>query len=177
MIRGNKTALRAVEQRDLTQLMEWRNRPDFRKYFREYRELNSDIQNAWFRNTVLNDSHTVMFSIIDGETDTLLGCCGLCYIDWIHRNAELSLYIGYKDSYIDNAGYADDACRVLLNYGFRDLNLHKIWAEIYQFDIKKEGLFRNFSFHRDAVLRDHHFHNGKWWDSTVWSILEDEFVP
>ena len=40
MIRGKKVALRAVEKEDLPYLMEWRNRPEYRQYFREYRELN-----------------------------------------------------------------------------------------------------------------------------------------
>ena len=176
MIRRGKIALRAVERGDLPQFMEWRNLPGFRKYFREYREINSDMQNDWFQSIVLNSRNTVMFSILDGDTGALIGCCGLCYIDWIHRNAELSLYSGVENSYIDSYGYADDACRCLLDFGFRQMNLHRIWAEIYQFDTEKEKLFRRSGFRQDAVLREHHFHDGKWYNSLVWSILEDEFT-
>ena len=41
MLDGLKVYLTAVEKEDLNQLKIWRNNPSFRKYFREYRELNS----------------------------------------------------------------------------------------------------------------------------------------
>lgn len=39
MLTGKRTGLRAIEQQDLNQLLEWRNQPEYRRYFREYREL------------------------------------------------------------------------------------------------------------------------------------------
>lgn len=174
MIFGKRAALRAVQREDLPQLMAWRNRPELRKYFREYRELNLDLQERWFEHTVLGDKNTLMFSIVDRETETLLGCCGLCYIDWVNRHAELSLYIGHENSYIDADGYAEDACHILLSYGFEQLNLHKIWAEIYAFDSPKEQLLNKMGFHKDGILRDHCFYQGNWHHSTVWSLLQTD---
>ena len=40
MLKGRHVSLFAVEKEDLQQLRDWRNNPDFRKHFREYRELN-----------------------------------------------------------------------------------------------------------------------------------------
>ena len=34
-------------------------------------------------------------------TGRLLGACGLCYIDFINRSADFSIYIGADDLYID----------------------------------------------------------------------------
>ena len=48
MIKGELTNLRAVEYNDLDKLKLWRNNPDFRKNFREHKELNSVNQNLWF---------------------------------------------------------------------------------------------------------------------------------
>lgn len=176
MIYGERVALRAVQKDDLPQLMNWRNRPEFRKYFREYRELNLEMQERWFQNTVLGDKNTIMFSIVDIKTEALVGCCGLCYIDWINRHAELSLYIGYKNSYVDLNGYAEDACRLLLAYGFGQLNLYKIWAEIYEFDKLKGELLEMFAFQKDGVLRNHYFYNGKWHNSIIWSLLQKDYI-
>ena len=175
MISGKKIGLRAVEIEDLPQLQEWRNKPEFRKHYREYRELNLGNQQQWYEKTVLNDKNTLMFSIIDLETGNLIGCCGLCYINWVQRNAELSIYIGYNDIYIDPDGYAYETCQLLFDYGFNELNLHKIWSEIYEFDVRKIQIYNKFGFNKDAVLREHYFHEGKWWDSTIWSLLQREF--
>ena len=63
MILGKTVYLTAVEKKDLPQLMIWRNKEELRKYFREYREINEDMQNKWFEEKVLNDFSTIMFSI------------------------------------------------------------------------------------------------------------------
>jgi len=176
MISGRKVYLKAVEKDDLEQLKEWRNLPDFRKHFREYREINSEMQQKWFENTIINDKNTIMFSIFDSNTNKLIGCCGLCYINWVHRNADLSLYIGHDQSYIDDTGFAEDACRVLLEYGFDELNLHKIWTEIYDFDDKKNNLYKKVGFKRDGVLRDQYFYNGTWSNSLILSLINTELI-
>ena len=44
MLSGKHVGLRAIELADLPQLLEWRNKPEFRQYFREYRELNTEQQ-------------------------------------------------------------------------------------------------------------------------------------
>ena len=35
--------------------------------------------------------------IMDLVDNKVLGACGLCYIDWINRNADFSIYIGDKN--------------------------------------------------------------------------------
>ncbi len=174
MVMGKKVYLKAIEREDLPYLMNWRNRPDFRKYFREYREINSDMQEKWYENKVINDNSTIMFSIKDIENNQLLGCCGLCYINWIHRYADLSLYIGWNNEYIDNKGYALEACELLFNYAFNELNLNKIWTEIYEFDNKKKKLYESMGFKVDGILRQNYFYDGKWWNSYILSLLKDE---
>lgn len=175
MISGEKVYLKAIEPDDLDALMNWRNIPEFRKHFREYKEINSVMQKKWFETTVLNDSRTIMFSVFDSTTNELLGCCGLCYINWIHRYADLSLYIGYEQSYIDDRGFAEDACKLLLHYGFNELNLHKIWSELYEFDVRKIQLYKKLGFSVDGVLRDNYFFDAKWWNSIIYSMLSTEF--
>lgn len=176
MISGEKVFLRAVESDDLPQLMKWRNLPFFRKYFREYREISSAMQKQWYEKIVIGNQNTVMYSICDIKDDKLVGCTGLCYINWIHGNADFSLYIGEKEQYIDEDGMADETCRLVLDYGFHTLNLHKIWSEIYEFDDKKQRLYDRNGLHRDGIFRDHCYYNGRWWDSHFYSILKNEFV-
>ncbi|QSX07145.1 GNAT family N-acetyltransferase [Sedimentibacter sp. zth1] len=175
MISGNKVKIKAIEKEDLEQLMEWRNLPEFRKYFREYRDINENMQNKWFENTVVNDKNTIMFSIFDNCTKKLIGCCGLCYINWVHRYADLSLYIGIDECYIDDCGYAEEACKLLFDYGFNELNLNKIWTEIYEFDHKKKALYDKLGFNQDGLLRQNYFYEGRWWASRIISLLSSEF--
>ena len=175
MLKGLLTGLTAIERADLEQLMDWRNKPEFRKFFREYRELNMAMQEQWFEKKVLNAPATIMFSIRRLADNVLLGCCGFVYINWVHRYADLSIYIGWNDSYIDEAGYAKDAAKILLKCGYQELGLNKIWTEIYSIDEKKKAFFEELGFRLDGVLRQNYFYDGKWCDSLILSLLVGEF--
>lgn len=170
MLIAKYTGLRAIERNDLPQLLAWRNRPEFRRYFREYRELNSDMQQHWYETRVLNDPATRMFAIVDIADQRLLGACGLCAIDWINRSADFSIYIGANNLYIDEH-FAPDAAQALIRYGLEELNLHRLWAEIYDFDTQKIQLFDTLNFCLDGRHRQTHWSEGQWHDSLFYSIL------
>ncbi len=175
MLKGDLISLHAVEKEDLKQLMDWRNNTQFRKYFREFNELNMAQQEEWFNEKVIKDPTTLMFSIRKNDTNELIGCCGFVYINWVHKHADLSLYIGWENAYIDDEGFAKESCKILLNYGFDELSLHKVWTEIYEFDDKKYSLYKSLHFKQDGILRQNYWYGGQWWNSRILSILNSEF--
>ena len=174
MLKGRIVGLRAVEREDLKRLLAWRNQPEFRKFFREYRELNMENQSNWFESRVLADEHTRMFSIVILKTGELIGACGLCYIDWPNRCADFSIYIGKDGIYIDSE-YAVDAAQLMIKYGFDELNLHRLWTEIYEFDEKKKILFKELGFEHEATHISTHWTEGKWVNSLYYRLLEYEY--
>jgi hypothetical protein len=174
MLKGKHVGLRAIERDDLGALLAWRNRPDFRRFFRETRELGADQQSAWFEGTVLGDPKTRMFAITDLGDGRLLGACGLCFINWIDRNADLSIYIGDGHVYIDDV-YAPDAAAALMRYGFDEMGLHRIWSEIYAIDTAKQALFADLGLTLDGRHRQTHWTQGQWTDSLFYGILASEF--
>ena len=174
MLLGKFTCLRAVESTDLELLRDWRNIPEFRINFREHRELGLENQKKWFDRLTISPND-YMFVILDRETMEPIGACGLLYTNWIIRSADFSFYIGRDKLYIDEK-YAEDAAQVLLKYGFNDLNLNKIWMELYEYDVKKLKFFQNkFRFQVDGKLRSNAFAQGKYYDSFIISLLSSEF--
>ena len=176
MIAGNKISLKAVERKDLEQLRNWRNNINFRKYFREFKEISDYEQEKWFDDKIKKDDKTIMFSIRDLKNNVLIGCCGLVYINWKDRHADLSLYIGKNDLYIDDNGLAEESCKLLLDYAFSDIGLNKVWTEIYEFDQKKYNLFEKIGFSQDGILRQNYWFEGKWWNSIILSVLNKDYT-
>jgi RimJ/RimL family protein N-acetyltransferase len=176
MIEGRHTGLRAIEEGDLAQLLIWRNRPELRRYFREYRELNSTQQRQWFDSKVNGDPGTRMFAIIHKDTDTLLGAAGLCYIDWVNRTADFSIYIGHEGLYIDD-NLAPDAAKAMIGYAFDELGLNRLWSEIYAFDGAKTRFFDKLGFKLDGLHRQTHWAEGAWHDSLYFSLLASDKRP
>ena len=175
MLKGKSVGLRAIERDDLKDLLDWRNQPEYRQFFREYRELSKENQNQWFERIVLGDEHTRMFSIVNLQTNELIGACGLCYIDWPNRCADFSIYIGKDGLYIDDT-YAVDAAKVMIEYGFNELSLHRLWAEIYEIDEKKKVLFDTLGFIHEATHVSTHWTNGRWVDSWYYRLLNEKDV-
>ena len=175
MIKGSLTGLRAIEKYDLPQLMEWRNRPELRKFFREVNEINSINQEKWFNS--INDKNSInkMFAIVKIDTNELLGACGLCYIDWVNKSADFSIYIGYDNLYIDK-DYAIESGKLMKDYGFNVLNLHRLWAEIYSLDNIKKEFFDVLGFKLDGELRQTYWYNNQWHNSLFYSLLSSDEI-
>lgn len=176
MIKGKKIGIRAIEKVDLKQLRDWRNLESFRRNFREVKELNLANQESWFESYCVDNPYNFMFAIIQLDNNKLIGAGGLLYINWINRSADFSLYIGENEEYIQEKGYANESTLLLLKYGFNNLNLHKIWMELYEYDSLKLDFFQNiYSFKIDGKLRDNCFEDGKYYNSYILSLLENEF--
>lgn len=176
MIKGNLVGLRAVEREDLTSFRDWRNIVDFRKCFREVRELSLADQNSWFDSLQATKHINFMFTILDLKTNKPIGAAGILYVNWINRSGDFSFYIGENESYIDDDGMAFEATKLLLDYGFNNLNLNKIWMELYEFDSKKLSFFKEkFDFNVDGKLRQNCFEGGRYWDSYIISLLASEY--
>ena len=141
MITGKKVGLRAVEKEDLPLFRDWRNIPEFRKNFREVRELSLTDQEKWYDSLQATKHINFMFTVVRLKDMKPIGAAGLLYINWINRSADFSFYIGESNFYIDAEGFAEEAAHLLIDYGFGNLNLNKIWMELYEFDIKKIDFF------------------------------------
>jgi RimJ/RimL family protein N-acetyltransferase len=175
MIKGSYVGIRAVEKSDLPYFKEWRNIPNFRKRFREVRELSLNDQEVWFASLQTSKHINFMFTIVDLITNQPIGACGLLYINWINRSADFSFYIGEDEIYIGDDNKSVESARLLIDYGFKNLNLNKIWMELYEFDKEKVEFFNNhFNFHQDGVLRQNCFEEGKYWDSYIISLLRQD---
>jgi RimJ/RimL family protein N-acetyltransferase len=172
MLMGKLVGLRAVEPSDLPQLLSWRNNSEYRNYFREYRELSLACQQRWYETVVLKDPNTIMFSIVESMSSRLLGACGLCYINWINRNADFSIYIGADNLYIDKK-FAPDAALVMKTYAFEELNLHRLWAEVYDFDERKINFFKKLGFIEEGRHKESYWNKGKWHDSLIFGFLKE----
>jgi RimJ/RimL family protein N-acetyltransferase len=125
---------------------------------------------------VNGDPCTRMFAIQHTDTGTLLGACGLCYIDWVNRTADFSLYIGHEGLYIDD-NLAPDAAVTMTGYAFDELGLNRLWSEIYAFDEAKTRFFQRLGWQLDGRHRQTHWAEGAWHDSLYFSLLASDPRP
>lgn len=172
MIKGVKVYLTAVERKSLSQLMSWRNSPSLRRYFREYRDISTDMQELWYNTRVLGNDKQVDFEIHDNDTGKLIGHCGLYYISWTNRTAELTVYIG--DQTYRCGGYGKDALTLLMDYAFYTLNLNKVWCEVFSNNAAVH-VYRKLGFIDEGKLRQHHYEDGEYLDCYMLGLLRSDW--
>ena len=134
---GDKVYLSPRSLDDIEKYTEWLNDYEIAKYVNQNRNvINIDIEKAYLEKT--NNDYN--FAIVDKESDKLIGSIGLMDIKQVDRTAELGIFIGDKE-YLSK-GYGSDAIKILLDYGFNQLNLNNI--KLCVLDFNKRAM-RNIS--------------------------------
>ncbi|MBU2177402.1 MAG: GNAT family N-acetyltransferase [Gammaproteobacteria bacterium] len=160
--------LRSLEFEDLPQLRDWRNDDRLRHAFREHRLLNLLHQREWWERVSHDDRHE-MFGIMRGPD--LVGVCGLCYIQWVNRTAEISIYV---DPEFWEQGIAARVLQLLADRGFGEFGLERLWAEIHGFNERSIRLFEAAGYVHEGTSRSHIFKNGRRWDCQLYGLLREE---
>lgn len=74
-------------------------------------------------------------------------------------------------------GYATDAARTLIEFGFKELDLHRISAAIGPDNTASIAVVQRLGMRYEGRIRHHVFTNGAWRDSLLYSVLADEWPP
>lgn len=171
MIEGKKIYLSSVSKDSIEAFRLWRNDPNLRKYFREYREISDLMQEKWYKRINETDKQ-VDFEIRTQNSDKLIGHCGLYYISWTNRVAEFGIYIG--DHGYRSGGFGSDALRTLIEYGFNQLNLNRIWCEVYS-NNNALDIYKHIGFVEEGLLRQSYYDDGVYWDSHILGLLKEDW--
>ena len=69
---------------------------------------------------------------------------------------------------------AKETIDILKKYAFEELNLHRLWAEIFAIATENRALFKRMKFQEEGVLKDKLWRKGKWWDSVIYSTISPD---
>ena len=156
---GKKCYLSPIDMNDAEKFTEWLNDMDVLATFALYNDIITLEKEKSLLETLSKDHN---YSIIDLETEELIGNCGFMGIDHVNQTAETGLFIGNKTYW--NKGYGTEALSLLIGYGFRALNLHNVMLRVFEYNkgaircYEKIG-FKHFGARREALLRNLERHN------------------
>ena len=172
MIEGNYVNLRSLEVDDLEILKKWRNNKVNRIHTREFRLLNMVNQKHWF-NSIHKDNPPkfIMFGVADKQKK-LIGVCGLTYIDWKNRHCEISIII-FKKNW-QKSKQAKDTVLLLTDHAFGELNMHRLWVEIFDTIPENIEFFESMNFVKEGILRDKLWRDRKWHNAIIYSKLVND---
>jgi diamine N-acetyltransferase len=95
----------------------------------------------------------------------------LLNINWRHRSGELQIRIG--DAASRGRGLGTEAVRLLCDFGFADLNLHRIYLHVFASNSRAIGAYEKAGFVREGLLRQAAYIDGQWVDVVLMGLIRE----
>lgn len=112
------------------------------------------------------------FAITLLASGQLIGGCRLGITDRERREADVGY--GIHRSYW-NQGYGTEALRALLEFGFGELGLSRIVAEVVAANARSIRVLQKAGMKPEAEFRDRLWFDGRWWDSYRYALTSEEW--
>lgn len=104
-----------------------------------------------------------------------IGQCALFSVDAVARTAELGITIGDKSYW--GKGYGREAITLLVEYGFRHHNLHKVHLRVHARNERAIRAYQACGFREEGRLRAHVWSDGAYDDLVCMGVLRSEWPP
>ena len=173
MLKGKLVNLRAVERKDLEEIMKWVNDREVTKYLSAFLYPVSRAEEEKFLERAMSHNDTEKNLVMETKEGDYIGQISLHKIDWKNRNAELGIVIGNKEYW--GKGYGTDAIKILLNHAFNQMNLYKVYLRVFDYNQRGVRCYEKCGFKEEGRLRKGQFYGGKYYDVILMGILKDEF--
>ena len=112
------------------------------------------------------------FAVTLRSSGQLIGNCG------VRRDAPDAHEgeIGYElDPDHWGRGYATEAARSVLQFGFAQMGLHRVCAYCVADNTGSAHVLEKLGMRLEGHLREHRYYKNRWWDTLIYAILYDEW--
>jgi len=174
LLKGDKVRLTAFREEDFSIIEKWYGESGFSRHYdfmpavpRTAGQLKEMIESS------SNSSDQCIFAIRENEGGSLIGICGFESIVW--NNGTARLYIGLGDKEHRGKGYASEAIRQLVDFGFSELNLHCIQLSVIAYNSSAINLYEKVGFVREGTVREFVFRDSKRHDLYMYGLLRKEW--
>jgi RimJ/RimL family protein N-acetyltransferase len=130
-------------------------------------------EEKWIEKALDDGSQRNKVFALETKEGVYLGGIGLHKIDWENRHAEAGIVIGKKEHW--NKGYGTDAMIAILDFAFNQMNLHRVYLRVFEYNQRGVRSYEKCGFKKEGVLREDRYVRGEYRDTIMMGILRDEF--
>lgn len=167
-LQGLRLELTALEEDDLQDLMPFFQDMSALTY---YIPTTARPLNAPQLKVLLNDWNDGIANFVFAirQMDRVIGLVNIDDLDWPNSHAEIG--IALTDAGQRGQGFASEALQLLIDYAFRELGLHRLWARIIEDNHASINLFKRLGFQPEGRLRGHVRRRGQFRDMLIFALL------
>lgn len=154
-----------IENRDFFQLYSPLKEETFYTIEKQKERIEKSISRA-------QEGSFYSFGIFLTSTEQLVGNLSLSEVV---RGDLQSCWIGYSlDKKQNGKGYGTEAVKQAVEFGFKELGLHRIEAGVMPHNIPSIRVLEKAGFHKEGIAKENVRINGKWEDHQILAIINKE---
>jgi RimJ/RimL family protein N-acetyltransferase len=172
-IETNRLVLRDFTPDDLPDYIKLRADDKFKRFY-SVNDVTEEKSASLVESFVVSSKlkpRTKFQLAITTKTNTLIGSCGIRIED--NKQASIGCELARE---WQKSGYAYEAVRELINYGFVNLKLHRLYAETISENLAAIKLGELLGLRIEAELRENKYFHGRWWNTSILALLSQEWV-
>ena len=151
----------------------WMNHPETRKFTRFNMPQTIDEVKKMFEPKKEAVKEDIFFEIWHKKDKKPIGLANLFRIQWFTRNAHISYIIDPK-YWKQNIG--TEVGKLVLDYAYKELNLHKITARLFALNKASIQLAEKIGFKLEITLKKEVYIDGEHMDVFEYSIFKDDWM-
>jgi RimJ/RimL family protein N-acetyltransferase len=175
IIRGERVFLRPAEKADVETFVRWFADSEMSGLLGMRAPMSLAMEEQWFARAVEQQGKDHFhFVICRMDNSQPIGTISLMHVDEVNGNAGVGISIGEKSLW--GKGYGTDAMNALLDFGFGQLRMERIWLEVYDYNERARRSYEKSGFVVEGVQRHANYRLGKYHDVILMAILRDDWL-
>jgi len=168
-IKTNRLLIREFEIQDWQAVYEYTSNPNVMKYIPEGVFNEEEAKKFVLENS---GEQAKYFPVILKSDNIVIG-----HIVFHQYFGEHTYEIGWvlNPNYYNN-GYASEAAKAVLNYGFKEKQLHRIIATCQPENIPSYRVMEKIGMRREGYFKKCIPNGDEWWDEYYYAVLKEEWA-
>ena len=170
-----RLVLREFNQDDWPDVLAYQSDPRYLRYYPWTERTPEDVGEFVHRFIAQQgeDPRTKFQLAIDLKSDTnLIGNCGIRMKSAGAHAADIGFELAPQHW---GRGYATEAARAIVEFGFTELGLHRIWSWCIADNVASARVLEKLGMRLEGRLRENEYFKGRWWDTLMFAILDYEW--
>ena len=168
--------MREFSADDGSAVLEYQGKPLYLRYYEYSERTPADVRefvDMFLAQQREDPRLRYQLAVVIGATGQLIGSCGIRMRCAAAHEGDL----GYElDPAFWGQGYATEAARTMVQFGFDYLGLHRIWSWCIAENVASARVLEKLGMRQEGRLRESEHFKGRWWDTLLYGILEHEFA-
>jgi len=174
LLLGKKIKLTSINEEDILEIQKWHNDVLF---MRNYDTLSAIPKNVEDIEDLIRDvrknNTAYIFGVKELESQVIIGVTGFENISW--NNGTALLYIGIGEEKHRGQGQGKEALKLTIEFGFEELNFHRIYLTVLEYNEPAIKLYEKMGFKREGIHREFIHRDGKRYDMYLYGLLRPEW--